>query len=53
MKQYNGINADEDNSVKDRRSVKTSRLAVFAVSLQCIVGMKVVSRGTPVIDGDG
>ncbi len=47
MAQYNGINADEDYSVKDRQTMKNNRIVVFAASLQCTDKVKVVSRGTP------
>ncbi len=32
--QYSGINADEDNSVKDQGTMKSNRLAVSAASLR-------------------
>ncbi len=47
MAKYNGINADVDNSTKDQWTIKSNRLAVFAVLLQCPAEVKVMPRGTP------
>ncbi len=44
MAQYNGIGADLSNSLKDRRTMKSNRLAVFTTSLQCTDEAKVASR---------
>ncbi len=42
-----GVVADLDNSVKDRRTMKISRLTEFATARQCTDEVIVGSRGTP------
>ncbi len=42
-----GKNADENNSAKDRRTIKRNRLVVFAAFLQFTDKLNVVPKGTP------
>ncbi len=51
MAQYSEINAVFDNSQKDLRTMKSSRLVVFAASLQCTDEVKVVSSGIGLMSG--
>ncbi len=46
MRLCNKSNVDDDNSVKDRRTMKVSLLAVFAAPLQITDKMKIVPMGT-------
>ncbi len=49
MAQYKGMNADSDNFVKVLLTTNSSRLAVFAASLQW-TEVKIVSREHPDLD---